>query len=56
MLEGEDLEAALKPLLQQAGANSPGDFGKALGICSKAMAGKAEGKAVAEAVKRLLNG
>lgn len=55
MLEGEELEAALKPLLQQAGANSPGDFGKAMGLCSKAMAGKAEGKAVAEAVKRLLN-
>jgi uncharacterized protein YqeY len=54
MLEGADLEAALKPLLAQVGASGPGDFGKAMGVCSKAMAGKAEGKAVADAVKRLL--
>ena len=55
MLEGADLEAALKPLLAQVGASGPGDFGKAMGVCSKVMAGKAEGKAVADAVKRLLD-
>ncbi len=56
MIEGAALEEALKPLLAQVGASGPGDFGKAMGICSKAMAGKAEGKAVAEAVKKLLSG
>lgn len=56
MIEGAALEEALKPLLAQVGASGPGDFGKAMGICSKAMAGKAEGKAVAEAVKKVLSG
>ena len=56
MIEGAALEEALKPLLAQVGASGPGDFGKAMGICSKAMAVKAEGKAVAEAVKKLLSG
>lgn len=56
MIEGAALEETLKPLLAQVGASGPGDFGKAMGICSKAMAGKAEGKAVAEAVKKLLSG
>lgn len=54
MLEGAALDAALQPLLAQVGAAGPADFGKAMGVCSKAMAGKAEGKAVADAVKRLL--
>jgi len=54
MLEGAALEEALKPLLASVGANGMGDFGKAMGACSKAMAGKAEGKAVADAVKKLL--
>jgi len=56
MLEGQALEDALRPLIAQVGASGPGDFGKAMGICSKAMAGKAEGKAVADAVKKLLSG
>ena len=56
MLEGAALEEALKPLLTTVGATGMGDFGKAMGVCSKAMAGKAEGKAVADAVKKLLSG
>lgn len=56
MLEGAALEEALKPLLTSVGAAGMGDFGKAMGVCSKAMAGKAEGKAVADAVKKLLSG
>ena len=56
MIEGDDLEAALRPLLTQIGASGPADFGKAMGVCSKAMAGKAEGKVVADMVKRLLQG
>ncbi len=35
MIEGAALEEALKPLLAQVGASGPGDFGKAMGICSK---------------------
>jgi uncharacterized protein len=56
MIEGDDLEAALRPLLTQIGASGPADFGKAMGVCSKAMAGKAEGKVLADMVKRLLQG
>ena len=56
MLEGAALEEALKPLLTSVGAAGMCDFGKAMGVCSKAIAGKAEGKAVADAVKKLLSG
>ncbi len=56
MLDGAALEEALKPLLLQIGAVDASDFGKAMGVCSKAMAGKAEGKAVVDAVKKLLSG
>ena len=54
MLEGNALDAAIYPLLEQVGATGPNDFGKAMGVCSKALTGKAEGKAIANAVKRLL--
>jgi uncharacterized protein YqeY len=51
-------EAELVPLLrgiiQRAGASSPKDMGKVMGIASKELAGKADGKMIAEKVKELL--
>ena len=51
----EELETELKAIIAQVGATSPKDMGKVMGVASKALAGKAEGRAISEAVKRLLN-
>ncbi len=51
-------EAELVPLLrgiiERAGATSPKDMGKVMGIASKELAGKADGKMIADKVKELL--
>lgn len=51
----EELETALKAIIAQVGAAGPKDMGKVMGVASKSLAGKAEGRAISEAVKRLLN-
>ena len=50
----EELEAELKTIIAEVGATSAKDMGKVMGVVSKALAGKAEGRAISEAVKRLL--
>ena len=54
-LSQEELTAALKTIIEEVGANSPKDMGKVMGAASKQLAGKAEGKAISETVKALLN-
>ena len=54
-LSAEELEAELKKIIEQVGATSPKDMGKMMGVASKALAGRAEGRAISETVKRLLN-
>lgn len=51
----EELEAELKAIIAQVGAAGPKDMGKVMGVATKALAGKAEGRMISEAVKRLLN-
>ena len=51
----EELENVLKEIIAQVGAAGPKDMGKVMGVASKSLAGKAEGRAISEAVKRLLN-
>lgn len=53
-LSPEELEAALKKIIEEVGATSPKDMGKVMGAANKALAGKAEGRLISEAVKRLL--
>ncbi|MFZ4785012.1 MAG: GatB/YqeY domain-containing protein [Flavobacteriales bacterium] len=53
-LTGEKLEAEVAAIIAQVGAAGPGDLGKVMGVASKALAGKADGKAVSEIVKKLL--
>ena len=50
----EELEKALKEIIAQVGASSPADMGKVMGLATKALAGKTEGRLISEAVKRLL--
>lgn len=54
MLEGAELEAVLKQIITDTGARSGKDMGKVMGIASKQLAGKADGKMISETVKRLL--
>ncbi|MDR0505354.1 MAG: GatB/YqeY domain-containing protein [Dysgonamonadaceae bacterium] len=52
----EDLEKAVSEIIAQTGASSPKDMGKVMGVATKTLAGKTEGRLISEMVKRLLNG
>lgn len=54
-MSAEELEVKLKAIIAQVGATGPKDMGKVMGIASKALAGKAEGRMISEVVKKLLN-
>jgi len=54
MLSGEELEAAVKQIIEAVGATSMKDMGKVMGTASKQLAGKAEGRAINEIVRKLL--
>lgn len=53
-LTPEELEAALRDIITQVGAASPKDMGKVMGVATKQLAGKADGKAISQKVKELL--
>ena len=53
-LSVEELETELKKIIAEVGAVGPQDMGKVMGAATKALSGKAEGRAISEAVKRLL--
>lgn len=55
-LSGAELKTTLEKIIQEAGAAGPGDLGRVMGIASKSLAGKADGKAISEMVKQLLTG
>ena len=50
----EELENELRAIIATVGASGPKDMGKVMGVATKALSGKAEGRAISEAVKRLL--
>ncbi|MBO7554333.1 MAG: GatB/YqeY domain-containing protein [Bacteroidaceae bacterium] len=54
MLSAEELEAAVKQIIEAVGATSMKDMGKVMGTATKQLAGKAEGRAINEMVKKLL--
>jgi hypothetical protein len=54
MLEGAELEAILQQIVAETGATSAKDMGKVMGAANKQLAGKADGRAISEIVKRLL--
>jgi uncharacterized protein len=53
-MSAEELQAEVKAIIAQVGATSPADMGKVMGVASKQLAGKADGKAISETVKQLL--
>ena len=50
-----ELKEAIAPIIAQVGALSLADLGKVMGIASKQLAGKADGKAISAMVKELLS-
>ena len=54
MLSSEELEAAVKGIIEAVGATSMKDMGRVMGAATKQLAGKAEGRAINEMVKKLL--
>lgn len=53
-LTPEELEAELKAIIAEVGAEGSQHLGKVMGIASKRLAGRAEGKTISETVKKLL--
>ena len=53
-LSAEEIEAAVKEIIAQIGATSIKEMGKVMGLASKQLAGKADGKAISDVVKKLL--
>lgn len=53
-LTDQELTDALKEIIARVGATSPKEMGKVMGVASKELAGRAEGKAISAKVKELL--
>jgi uncharacterized protein YqeY len=53
-LSTEELVQAIQSIIATSGATGPKDMGKVMGLASKELAGKADGKAISEQVKLLL--
>ena len=49
-----EVKAALQTIISQVGAAGPQDLGKVMGVASKQLAGKADGKMIAAITKELL--
>ena len=49
-----ELEAAVAAIIAQVGAAGPQDMGKVMGVASKQLTGKTEGRLISEKVKALL--
>lgn len=53
-LSDEELTAELKKIIEKTGATSMAQMGKVMGVASKALAGRADGKAISAKVRQLL--
>ena len=54
-LSDAEIKETLSKTITEVGATSPADMGKVMGIATKQLAGKADGKAISAAVKELLS-
>lgn len=53
-LSPEELEAEVKAIIDETGATSPKDMGRVMGVATKKLVGRADGKAISALVKQLL--
>ena len=54
-MSDSELEKAVAEIIAQVGATGPQDMGKVMGVATKQLAGKTEGRLISEKVKVLLN-
>jgi uncharacterized protein YqeY len=54
-LSTEEIESAVRDIVKQVRASGPQEMGKVMGAATKALAGQADGKAIAEIVKQILS-
>ncbi len=54
-LSPDELASEIKALIASLGITDPKDMGKLIGAANKALAGKSDGKSIAEMVKKLLS-
>jgi uncharacterized protein len=53
-LSEEEITLELKKIMEQVAAKGPQDMGKVMGVATKQLAGKADGKIISDLVKKLL--
>jgi len=51
----KEVEVEIRKIMDSMGAKGPGDMGKIMGVATKKLAGKADGRLIAEVAKRLLS-
>lgn len=54
-MSDEELTNSLKVIIGRLGAKSPAEMGKVMGVATKELAGKADGKEISAKVKQLLS-
>ena len=54
-LSEEEVKKELETIIAQVGATSAADMGKVMGLATKQLAGKADGKIISELVKKILS-
>ncbi len=53
-MSGDELKVIIEKIINETGAGSPADMGRIMGIANKQLAGKADGRTIAAAVKDML--
>jgi len=54
-MSADEVKAELAVIIAQVGASSPADMGKVMGVATRQLAGKADGKMISTLVKELLS-
>ena len=54
-LTEEEISYEIQQIINESGASGPQDMGKVMGLSTKKLAGKADGKRIAELAKKLLS-
>ncbi len=53
-LSSEELESEIRAIIARTGASSPKDMGKVMGVATKRLAGRADGKEISAKVREIL--
>ena len=53
-MSADELKAEVQQIITETGASSPADMGRVMGVATKKLAGRADGKTISATVKELL--